>query len=484
MSETKMICIKSAQVLVFILLARFLLASAEGATNCTTIFAFNGANGEDPEAALIQGRDGNLYGTTMEGGVYDRGTVFRITPSGIFTNLHSFDSADGFNPQAGLAQGADGFLYGTAYEGGTYNDGVVYKMSTNGTFNVLASFLNDIDGFEPNAVLLPVTNGNFYGMTMFGGTNSLGSIFSITPSGMVTTLISFNGTNGDYPYVGGLIRGLDGNFYGTTPTGGIGFDSSVYYSGWGTVFKMTPDGQLSTLAFFNGTNGAFPIGLLVQGPDGCLYGTTCNGGPGFDGEQYSGDGTVFKITTNGSLSTLVMFNDPVNGANPFSGLCLGTDGRFYGTTQNGGTNYPPNPDGGTVFQMTPDGTLTTLVSFSTNEGISPIGGVVQASNGDFFGTTSEGSTNSLGGIFRLSVPGSTSPQIRALLQNPQSITLGWKPLTGRSYQVQYVDRSNQTNWVNFGAPLIATNGSSMAVTDSINSADERYYRVVLLPASF
>ena len=479
MKGTRMSSIKHTRILVFILLVRSFIASAEGATNFTTIFAFNGTNGQAPEAPLIQGSDGNFYGTAMEGGIYTNyGTIFQVTPDGIFRNLHSFDLTNGAYPEAGLTQGADGYLYGTAYSGGTYGDGVVYRMSTNGTFTVLAPFLYDTDGYEPNAVLLPETNGNFYGMTMFGGSNSLGSIFSITPSGMVTTLASFNGTNGAWPYVGGLIRGADGNFYGTIPTGGIGFDSSDYYSGFGTVFKMTPEGQLTTLALFNGTNGAFPVGLLVQGLDGCLYGTTCNGGIGFDGEQYSGNGTVFKITTNGSLSTLVMFNDLGNGANPFAGLCLGTDGNFYGTTQQGGTNYPPNPDGGTVFQMTPNGTLTTLVSFNYNDGSYPMGGVVQGSNGDFYGTTTEGSTNGFGGIFRLGIPSSTSPHVQVLLQNPQSITLSWKPLTGHSYQVQYVDHSNQTNWVNFGAPMIATNGSSMMVTDSINASGQRYYRVV------
>jgi uncharacterized repeat protein (TIGR03803 family) len=186
-------------------------------------------------------------------------------------------------------------------------------------------------------------------------------------------LVSFNGTDGSFPFAG-LVLGSDGNFYGTTYNGGA--------SAFGTAFKMTPAGVLTTLVSFNNTNGSSPqYAALVQGTNGNLYGTTP-----YDTIPYGGpgNGTVFSMTSAGLLTTLTVFNS-TDGANPYAGLVQGTDGNFYGTTSNGGTN-----DNGTVFSMTSTGVLTTLVSFNGTNGSNPYAGLLQASDGNFYGTTLSG----------------------------------------------------------------------------------------------
>jgi uncharacterized repeat protein (TIGR03803 family) len=454
--------------------------NARAQVTFTTLMAFDGTNGAVPEAALIEGSVGSFYGTTMEGGAYTNfGTVFEITTNGVFRNLISFNSTNGAFPQAGLTQDAEGNLWGTTYLGGTFGDGTLFKIATNGSFT---SFPFSVaDGDQPNAVLVQGTNGSYYGTTQFGGTNGYGSVFQFTQSGVVTTVTSFNGTNGSYPYDSGLLPGVEGNdFYGVAAFGGDGFDPAVTYSGWGTIFKVTTGGLLTNLAFFHGTNGAFPVGVLVRGMDGNLYGTTGAGGIGFDGTTYSGYGTVFKITGDSTLTTLFWFNSTNNGAYPFAGLALGADGNLYGTTQQGGTNYPPNPNSGTVFQVTPEGKLTTLVSFGANNGF-PIGGLVQGSDGDFYGTTTSGSTNGYGGIFRLHVPGAASSRLQCTPKPGGGISFNWIPLRGRTYELQYSTNFAGGNWTNLGLPMTSTNSPATASDTIAPGAGQRFYRLLLVP---
>jgi uncharacterized repeat protein (TIGR03803 family) len=198
------------------------------------------------------------------------------------------------------------------------------------------------------------------------------------------TVCSFAGTNGANPHAA-LALGNDGNFYGITSTGGIN-------SSEGTVFKITTNGTLTALFFFAYTN-ADPVALTL-GDDGNFYGTTTEGGGGFSGQS----GTVFMITTNGTFTTLVSFNG-TNGANPFAGLTLGPDGKFYGTTQFGGSGGI-----GSVFQMTTNGTLTTLVSFNGTNGANPYAGLTLGNDGNFYGTTyNAGGAN--GTIFKITTNG-------------------------------------------------------------------------------
>ena len=254
------------------------------------------------------------------------------------------------------------------------------------------------DGADPYAGLVQASDGNFYGTTPQGGASDncsggCGTIFKITASGALTTLHSFDGSDGSFPY-GGLVQATDGNFYGTT--------------GGGTVFKITPSGTLTTLYRFNGSDGSGPDGL-VQANDGNFYGTTGGGGA-------NGDGTVFKITPSGTLTTLHSFAGyPGDGAGPLgAGFIQATDGSFYGTTNVGGANNCYGGTGcGTVFKITPSGTLTTLYSFCSQnncaDGYYPRAGLMQARDGNLYGTAVFGGSgncdNGCGTVFKITPSG-------------------------------------------------------------------------------
>jgi uncharacterized repeat protein (TIGR03803 family) len=374
-------------------------AIAAPAQTFKALQSFNSTDGANPTAGLIQATNGYLYGTTDTGGPVGGGTVFRIAPSGALTTLYSFCSqsgcTDGFEPFGALVQATDGNFYGTTEGGGTNGYGTVFKITPSGTLTTLYSFCSNIgctDGYYPLAALVQGSGGNFYGTTWYGGANGEGTVFKITPTGMLTTLYSFcaqsNCTDGAEPHAG-LIEGTDGNFYGTTEGG---------TSSLGTVFKITPTGTLTTLHSFGLTDGGNPYAGLVQGSDGNFYGTTVDGGTG--GGCTYGCGTVFKMTPTGTLTTLHSF-DFTDGAGP-TGLIQATNGNFYGTTSIDGAN-----SAGTVFTISPTGTLTTLYNFCSQSGCTdgdgPVAGLVQDTNGNFYGTTYSGGTFASGTVFGLSV---------------------------------------------------------------------------------
>jgi uncharacterized protein (TIGR03437 family) len=391
-------------------------AIALPAQTLTTLHSFNGTDGEGPNAGLVQGTDGNFYGTTTEGGAnscinysgtnyYGCGTVFQVSPSGTLTTLHSFNGTDGETPYAGLAQGTDGSFYGTTYSGGANDCGTVFKITPSGALTTLFNFNPSADGQQPLAGLLQGTDGDFYGTTFLSGSFG-GTVFKITPSGTLTTLYNFchGGPSCVYGFepTAGLVQATDGNFYGTTDWGG---DNGAGY-GLGTVFKITPSGTLTTLYSFcsqggypNCTDGASPQAALVQGTDGNFYGTTFGGGAkSCIIEDSNGCGTIFKITPSGTLTTLYSFCSQrgcTDGFQPAAGLVQATDGDLYGTTSSG-----------TIFKITPSGTLTTLYSFCAQSGCtdgSGPAGLVQANNGDLYGTTGGGGAHGYGTVFSLAV---------------------------------------------------------------------------------
>jgi len=373
-------------------------AIASRAQILTTLYSFcsqaNCNDGAYPYAGLIQASDGNFYGTTEFGATNGDGAVFKITPSGTQTVLYSFDGPNGAIPYAGLLQAADGNFYGTTYVGGTGHNcggwsgcGTVFKVSPSGTLATLYSFCREYacpDGNEPAAGLIQATDGNFYGTTVLGGVNHHGTVFTITAAGALITLYSFSGPDGMQP-AAGLIQATDGNFYGTTVLGGA--------NGYGTVFKITTSGTLTTLHSFGSqpNDGALPEAGLVQASDGNFYGTTYFGGS-------NGDGTVFKFTPSGTLTTLHSFGGD-DGASPNAAVVQASDGNFYGTAESGGANNE-----GTVFKMTPSGTLTRLHSFNGPDGDEPLAALVQARDGNFYGTTAGGGANGEGTVFRLVLP--------------------------------------------------------------------------------
>jgi uncharacterized repeat protein (TIGR03803 family) len=371
-----------------------------GAT-LTTLHSFDGTDGRLSFAGLVQATNGNLYGTTYYGGAKNSGEVFEITPGGTATTLHSFCSkrgcTDGEYTYATPVQGTDGNFYGTTYLGGSNELGTVFKITPSGTAITLHTF-GGSDGSQSLAGLVQATNGDFYGTTYMGGSEGKGEVFKITRSGAFTTLHSFCSQSGcmdgENPFAG-LIQGIDGNLYGTTFGGGSP-------KGFGTVFKITPSGMLTTLHSFctqgGCPDGQFPQTGLVQATNGNLYGTTIAGGA-------YGDGTIFKITPSGKLTTLYNVcseNGCPDGNYLIAGLIQATDGNLYGVMDVGGAN-----GSGTIFKITLSGTLTTLYNFCSQNGCPdgqyPGGGLVQATDGNLYGTTDDGGANGEGTVFSLSV---------------------------------------------------------------------------------
>ncbi|MFY9844520.1 MAG: choice-of-anchor tandem repeat GloVer-containing protein [Terriglobales bacterium] len=359
-----------------------------------TIRNFHGWDGNNPYSALIQGTDGNLYGTTVDGGAYHGGTIFKITPNGELTRLYSFCSqdscADGEYPVMALVEGPDGNFYGTTQSGGTSGGwGTVFKITPMGTLTTLYSF-GGPDGAGPYSPLLIARNGNFYGTTNGGGNSNAGTVYAITSTGTLTTLYNFCSqagcTDGQYP-VGALIQASDGEIYGTTHAGGSYAACNV--DGCGTVFKITLSGKLTTLHAFDATDGDYPYGGVVEGAGKIFYGTTGAGGA-------NDEGTVFAMTAKGALTTLHSF-EGTDGATPY-GILLGTDGNFYGTTETLGNHF-----GGTVFEMTPAGTLTTLHNFDGTNGKNSYCGLVEGTNGVLYGTTYFGGVKNDGTVFSISI---------------------------------------------------------------------------------
>ncbi|HEY6292565.1 MAG TPA: choice-of-anchor tandem repeat GloVer-containing protein [Terriglobia bacterium] len=310
---------------------------------------------------------------------------------------------------AALVLGTDGNFYGTAFLGGANNCssglgcGTIFKITPAGVLTTLHLFCTQAgcaDGDGPGG-LVQGRDGNFYGITARGGSNTCpntcGTVFKITPAGMFTTLYKFSPADGyDASPLAGLVQASDGNFYGTTQEGGPGAGCG---SGCGTVFRITPRGVLTTLHSFTGIGeeGRGPDPTLIQAADGNLYGTTGGGGNG-QGCFHGGCGTVFKITLQGAFTTLADLSI-TDGSGPF-GLIQGTDGNFYGAAVDGGSG---ECNCGSVFEVTPGGVLTPLHSFNISSGgYLPFSSPIQATNGTFYGTTFY-STPGIGSIYSVSV---------------------------------------------------------------------------------
>jgi len=382
-------------------------ATISPAQTYNPLLSFNGTNGAHPHYVyLVQGTDGQLYGTAYSG-TGNGGTVFKITTGGAFTPLYNFcihglPCTDGAQPNAGLVLATDGNFYGTTMNGGAYpaacaiGCGTVYQITPGGSLTTLHTF-DSTDGAEPEVGLIQASNGALYGTTSYGGTSGVGTTFEIETGGAFRPLGSFDGANGDYPNAR-LVEG----------PGPIADLFGVTYeinSGTGSVYEADYFGNIVTVYTFQPAHGAGPTGALIQATNGNFYGTTQGGGKG-DNSQ----GTVFEITPAGKLTTLYSFcakPDCTDGATPIGGLIQGTDGDLYGTTFSGGTNETSCNGGcGTIFKITTAGKLDTLYNFCTQSGCTdgsqPQEGLVQHTNGNFYGMTYYGGTNGLGTIFSLS----------------------------------------------------------------------------------
>ena len=300
----------------------------------------NDSDGNLPFGGLTLGKDGNFYGTTAFRDYWARsGTVFKLTPAGVLTTLHAFDPAagEGAVPMAPPVQGRDGNFYGTTSEGGAMGAGTVYKLTPSGGFTTLFSFPYDPvlgifpRGAGPQAPLILGADGALYGTAINGG-NGHGTVFKITTAGAASTIYSFDYTHGCAPN-GPVAQGTDGNLYGTTVACGA--------MGGGVVFKLSLKGVITVLHDFDATNeggaaqGYEPFAGLVQGSDGNFYGVTSVGGLYPYGSVSPSAGVLFKITPAGDYTVQASF-DGANGANPYATPFLHTNGRVYGLTQAGG----------------------------------------------------------------------------------------------------------------------------------------------------
>ena len=408
-----------------------LAPSRGGATGLIlkTLQTFYGTNGALPYAGLtLDTNSGIFYGTTSAGGAHNQGTVFALTPSGMMTTL-SFDGINGARPMGALIFGQvptngfnlDGYLYGTTSAGGDYSNGTVFAVSLAGPLftNIypLASFEGGTNGAQPECSLVQdPRDGTFYGTTYLGGQYGFGTVFSFPWPGMIPppkgstvikTLGSFDNTNsGAYP-ASGLALDYDGNLYGTTSTGGGAYDAGTFY-GVDTFREV-----LYPLWSFSETNGAAsraPLLLSTNVPSNALYyyatidtaitnaysflyATTAGGGD----DQY---GAIVGLTPDGSLTNVVFFSFGLtNGSMPAAGLIQGTDGSYYGATTAGGGS-----DSGAFFRFNPSNStpIELLYSFpGAAGGGSPYGALVQGTNSDFYGTTLSGGQGKKGTVFQI-----------------------------------------------------------------------------------
>ncbi|MGA2355473.1 MAG: choice-of-anchor tandem repeat GloVer-containing protein [Terriglobales bacterium] len=397
----------------------FSAAVASSAQTFQTLVNFDSSNGANPYAALFQSTDGNLYGTTVNGGANSSdyctagcGTVFKMTPAGSLDTLYDFCSLalcfDGYAPYGGLIQASDGNYYGATTYGGSNgnNSGEVFELSTSGlqTWQIFFPALNN-----PVAGLIQGLDGYFYLTTPVWGVEG-GGIFKFKPEAggnyyEKVWKFSDKGVDAGGNPEASLMEGPDRNFYGTTQDG-------YSENQEGAIYKFTSEGKGDISLFYsfcalpNCADGELPKASLILGSDGDFYGTTTAGGA-------NGYGTVFKISSAGVLTTLYSFCSSANcsdGANPVGAtLVEGSDGNFYGTTGYGGASVGlcGGSGCGTVFEMSPNGSLTTLHSFQGTDGEMPYGGLIQDTNGVFYGTTVSGGSSTIcdsgcGTVFSLS----------------------------------------------------------------------------------
>jgi uncharacterized repeat protein (TIGR03803 family) len=301
-----------------------------------------------------------------------------------YTVIHNFGSVAGDaghpDPPGTIAQSRGGAMMTTTQT-------TAYRIWTSGSIQILHQFG---DG-GPWSGLILATDGEYYGTTRTNGTFSAGTIFKMSQEGNVTNLHDFTGGNdGDWPYAG-PIQSLEGDFYGTT-----GGNEGAGFPPFGSVYRITKDGNFTLLHDFSGSDGASPRGPLVQGTDYYFYGTTVQGGK--NGPPY-GYGTIFRISSTGDFKVLVHFNG-TNGSLPFSGLIQANDGNFYGVTLIGGSL-----NRGVLFRMTPNGALTVLHNFTEgSDGGQPFA-LLQGSDGNLYGANNQGGKYGSGVLFRATLAG-------------------------------------------------------------------------------
>ncbi|HXJ95374.1 MAG TPA: choice-of-anchor tandem repeat GloVer-containing protein [Terriglobia bacterium] len=360
-------------------------------------------DGQWPSRDLIADSAGNLYGTTQNGGTSGGGTVFKVSVDGTETVLHAFAvQPDGAEPAAGLVMDSAGNLYGTTFYGGARENGTVFEISSSGDESILYSFTGGKDEGKPMASLLLDPEDNLYGTTTgYCCTGYQGTVFRLSPSGKIAELHTFAGppNDGALPF-SGLIHDSAGNLYGTTTEGGL--------YGLGTVFELSKAGTETILYNFTGfADGADPSANLLRDSAGNLYDTAYGGGSTTGACPLYGCGTVFKLSPSGEVTGLYSFMGGADGANPVSDLLMDPKGNLYGTTPAGGSSpsacsTEDYPGCGVVFELTAAGKEKVLHTFTgfPNDGAFPYGGLVRVGN-YLYGTTNVGGAYNCGTVYRV-----------------------------------------------------------------------------------
>jgi uncharacterized repeat protein (TIGR03803 family) len=436
------------------------------------VAAFGFTNGASPNAGLMQRSDGSLYGTTGSGGEFFCGTVFEVRPDGLLNTLFAFDGTNGCQANGPLTEGPDGNLYGTTGYGGPEGaEGTAFKTTTTGSFANLGAFFGT-NGLH-SAGQLVRGDDRFYGISWAGGKGydptshpGHGTVFELATNGSIALLASFSGTNGATP--SGLVRLPDGVLWGTALFGGpLWVENSV--EGFGTVFRLSQNQELIPVFSFTGPDGKYPNGLILDA-DGALYGTTSQGGP-------SGEGTVFRLSTNGDIMMLFSFGG-TNGSIP-SSLFRGADGALYGVTFAGDPGWNVGySTGGTIFRLATNGTCTTLASFGNGMayGNMPVG-LMQAADGTFYGVAQGSGPNSEGTVFSFRlIPDVPILQVASSL--PGLVVFTWNAMPREMCQLQYTTNLAQPDWTNLGAPIVATNATCVG-SDATGTGIGRFYRLLV-----
>lgn len=363
------------------------------------LYAFKGGPGDgaNPSDTLVADKAGNLYGTAAAGGKYNDGIVYALAPDGTETVLHEFKGIkDGASPEAepGLIMDKKGNLYGTTFfggDGGGCSCGTIFRLAPDGREKVLYAFKGGNDGDYPFSGVIADAQHNLYGTTYNGGVNNEGTVFKLAPDGTETVLHSFgDGSDGQRPE--DSLLAYNGRFFGTTPFGGA--------DAYGTVYKIAPDGTEKVLySFTGGKDGKYPVGDLIADSNGNLYGTAYSGGA-------YGFGTVFRMTRDGTETTLYSFAGGNDGAYTYATLFEDKNGNLYGATVNGGGSGCGGYGCGTIFRIAPDGSETVIHSFKGGlDGAFPQEGLMTDGAGNLYGTTVNGGnsacSNGCGTVYTL-----------------------------------------------------------------------------------
>lgn len=433
-----------------------------------------------------------------------------LTPGVNVRNAYSFTAAYDGEGAIGLTPDGLGDFYGTQQFGGTNGWGGIFEFTpANTNFTVLWSFTDGSDGAEPMTALTFGSDENIYGtsngdnetndgavfyLDNFGdfnvihsftgvpdGANPSGTLVEVSPGMLYGTTFSGGSGNqgtifmatssGGYQVIhnfnntdgagpnGGLVLAGDGNYYGTTAWGGTN-------GGDGTIYRLNPDQSITSLFSFNGANGINPSDDLVVGQDGKLYGRTESGG------VYN-DGTIFSITTNGVFDLLFSFAG-TNGIRPHAALFTGADGNFYGATAGGGTNGQD----GVIYEVTPTGSFHIVAYFNGDNGLSAFGSLVRDTDGTLYGTTFNGGAYGSGNIYQLNFASTAAPAFVGVAKSGSQLNLTGSGVAGRAYQVLGTTSLSQPDWLPVGSVVTASNAIFTA-TDTLPITGNKFYKLEL-----